>query len=82
VKGVRRNTDKGGCPLCLCEDDAKHILLDCRETTNWRLKFLKDKSLNTNKVAYRKMLRRTNKDQINLGRYLDTVKCKWCNKTK
>ena len=34
-------------------------------------------------VPYRKMLRRKSKDQIrNLGRYLDTVNGKLCNKTK
>jgi hypothetical protein len=26
---VRRNTDKARCPLCLGEEDVKHILLDC-----------------------------------------------------
>ena len=25
LRGVRRNTRKGRCPLCLCEEDAKHV---------------------------------------------------------
>ena len=35
-----RSKEKGRCPLCLGEEDAKHILLDCCENINWRLKFL------------------------------------------
>jgi thymidine kinase len=35
------------------------------------------------KAAYRKMLRCTNNDETRiLGRYLDTVDCKWFNHTK
>jgi len=42
------------------------------------MKYLNDKWLGMNKeVAYRKIIRCTNKDQIrNLGRYLDTIKYK------
>jgi hypothetical protein len=82
LTGVRRNTDKGSCPLCLGEEEAKHIL-DCWETRNWKLEFLNHKWLNMNKeVACRNMLRFPNKDWMrNLGRYLDIVKCKWFNKT-
>jgi hypothetical protein len=32
LKGVRRNADKGKCPLCLQEEDVKHILKECKET--------------------------------------------------
>jgi hypothetical protein len=32
LKGVRRNADKGRCPLCFEEEDVKHILLECKET--------------------------------------------------
>jgi hypothetical protein len=39
LKGVRRNADKARCPLCLEEEDAKHILLECKETKHWREKF-------------------------------------------
>ena len=47
-----------------------------------RLKLLNDKWLSMNrKVAYKKILRCSNKDQVrNLGRSLD--KCKWFNKTE
>ena len=31
LTGVGRNTDKARCPLCLGEEDVKHILLDCRQ---------------------------------------------------
>jgi hypothetical protein len=72
------NTDKVRCPLCLGEQNAKQILLDCWETRNWGLEFLNNDWLNMNQeVACRKMLRYTGKEQIrNLGTYLVIVKCK------
>jgi hypothetical protein len=82
LKGVRQNTDKGRCPLCLDEEDVKHILLVCRDTRIWRLKLLNDMWLSINKVvACKKILRCKNKDQLrNLGKYLDIVKCRRFNK--
>jgi len=57
LKGIRRNADKGRCPLCLSEVDVKHILLDCLETGSWMIKFLNEKYLNMNKeIACRRML--------------------------
>jgi hypothetical protein len=38
LKGVRRNADKERCPLCLEEEDEKHILLECKETKHRREK--------------------------------------------
>jgi HKD family nuclease len=62
LKGVRQNTDEGRCSIWL-EEDAKHVLLDCRDTRNWKVKLINDKWLNMNKeVAYGKMLKYTNKD--------------------
>jgi hypothetical protein len=82
LKGIRRNTDKGGCPLCLGEEHVICIKLDCLETRNWRTKFLSEKWLIVNKeVAYRKILRCCDKDQVrSLGTYIDKVKHKWFNK--
>jgi hypothetical protein len=31
LKGVRRNADKGRCPLCFEKEDVKHILLECEK---------------------------------------------------
>jgi hypothetical protein len=78
LKGVRRNTDKGSSPLCLEEEDVKHILLECKETKYWRVKLIHDKWLNMNKeVAYRKIMKIRNRTYIqNVRTYLDTVK-KW-----
>jgi len=28
--------DKGSGPLCLHEEDLKHVQLNCTETSNWR----------------------------------------------
>jgi hypothetical protein len=83
LKGIRRNTDKGRYPLRIGAEDVIHILRDCSETRHWKTKFLNDVLLNMNKeVAYRKILRFSNKDKINLGRYLDRMKYKWFNRTK
>jgi hypothetical protein len=82
LKGVIWNVDKGRCPLCLGEEDAKHVLFDCKETNHWRLNLIRDKWLKVNKeVAYRKMVKITKATHIqNLGRYLDIVKNKCLNK--
>jgi hypothetical protein len=32
LEGGRRNTDRVRCPLCLGEEEVKHILLDCLKT--------------------------------------------------
>jgi hypothetical protein len=85
LKGIRRETDEGRCILCLGEDDdIKPILFDCLETRKWGMKFLSKKWLSMNtEVAYRKIVRCPNKNQIrNLGGYLDKVKYKWFYKTK
>jgi hypothetical protein len=84
LEGTRRNTDKGRCHFCEGEEDVKHILLDCLETSNWRMKFFNNTWLNMNKeIAYKKTLWCTNKGQtINLGRYLQKVKYKWPIKQK
>lgn len=34
--GIRRGSDRGRSPLCLGEEDAKHILMNCPETKKWR----------------------------------------------
>jgi hypothetical protein len=31
LKGVRRNTDKGRCPLCFGKEDVKHIYWNVRK---------------------------------------------------
>jgi hypothetical protein len=49
LKGVRRNTDKGRCPLRFQKEDVKHILQVHRETKHWREKLIRDKWLNMNK---------------------------------
>jgi hypothetical protein len=68
--GVRRIVVKGRCPLCLGEEDAKYLLLDCEETKHWRLKLIHDKWLNMNKeVADRKIMTITNK--IHLKKFME-----------
>jgi hypothetical protein len=60
-------------------EDAKHILLSCPETKNWRMQFINKKWLCINEeLAYKKIVNCTNKAHIiHLGEYLDEVKHKW-----
>lgn len=75
---------QGKCSSCSGEENVKHILLDCKDTKNWRLKLIHDKLLNMNKdVTYRKLVNDTNKAKIkNLRKYLDILKNKWLSKIK
>jgi hypothetical protein len=84
LKGVRRNADKGRCPLYFENEDVKHILLECKETKYWREKLIHDKWLNMNKeITYRKILKTTNRTHIqNVGKYSDIVKNKWFSTIK
>jgi hypothetical protein len=43
MKGIRKKTHKGRCPLCLGKEDLKYILLNCLETSNSRTGFLNEK---------------------------------------
>ena len=74
LRGERGDVDKGRCLICLGEEDAKHILLDCKKTKHWRMKLIHDKWSNTNKeVAYRKIIKIKKKHEVhiqNLGKYL------------
>jgi hypothetical protein len=36
LRGIRKGFERGRCPLCLGEEDAKHITLECCETKKWR----------------------------------------------
>ena len=54
LKGIKQNAVKGRCTTCSEKEDAKHVLLDSRDTRNWRRKLINEKWLNMNKeVAYR-----------------------------
>jgi hypothetical protein len=79
IRGVRRRREKGTCPLCRGNEDAKHILLSCSETKNWRIQFINKKLLCINEeLVYKKIVNCTNKFHIiHLGEYLDKVKHKW-----
>jgi hypothetical protein len=75
LRGIRRNIDKGRCPLCLGEENMKRVLQDWKETNHWRLKLTHDKWLNMNKqVVYRKKSENNKVNLQNLGKYLDIVK--------
>jgi hypothetical protein len=43
LRGIIKKSDNGRCPLGLGDEDVKHILLSCSETTKWRLEFFKKK---------------------------------------
>jgi hypothetical protein len=79
LRGIRRRWEKGTCPLCRDNEDAKHILLICPETKKWRMQFINKKWLCINEeLAYKKIVNCANKVHIiHLGEYLDKVKHKW-----
>jgi hypothetical protein len=39
LRGMRKGSEKGRCPLCSEEEDSIHILLKCSETRKWREQF-------------------------------------------
>jgi hypothetical protein len=52
-------------PLCLAEEDAKHILLKCSETKMWREECVNSNWLNINEdLAYGKIISCTNVNKI------------------
>jgi hypothetical protein len=65
LRGIRRRFERGRCPLCLGEEDAKHILLKCSETKKWREECVNSNWLNINEdLAYRKIISCTNVNRI------------------
>jgi HKD family nuclease len=68
----------------LGEEDAKHILLKCSETTKWREEYVNSNWLNINEdLAYRKIISSTNVTKIKaLGKYSFKTKCKWENNAR
>jgi hypothetical protein len=81
LRGIRRGFDRGSCPLCLGQEDAKHILLKFPETKKWREEHVCSKWLNINEdIAYRKIISWKNETKIRaIGKYLFKTKCKWGN---
>jgi hypothetical protein len=84
LRGIGRGFERGRCPLCLGEEDAKHIFLKCSETKKCKEECVSSKRLHINEViAYRKIIICTNVIKIkSLGKYLFNTKCKWENKVK
>jgi hypothetical protein len=84
LKGIRRGLEKGRCPLCLGEEDEKHILLKCKESKKWREEWVNSNWPSINEdLVYKKIVGCTNVNKIKLlGKYLFKVKCKWESKVK
>jgi hypothetical protein len=85
LRGIRRGTERGRYPLCLGEQDAKHILLKCLEMKQWRGEPVCSKWLNINDIAYRKTIIYTNVTKLHvktIGKYVFKTKCKCKTKIK
>jgi hypothetical protein len=66
LRGIRRGFERGRCPLCLGEGDAKHVLLKCSQTKKWIEECVNSNWLNINEdLAYRKIISCTNVNKIN-----------------
>jgi hypothetical protein len=83
-KGNMRGFERGRCPLCLGEEDAKHIVLKCFATKKWREEYINSNWLNINEdLAYKNIISCINVNRIKaLGKYLFKTKFKWENKVK
>jgi hypothetical protein len=79
LRGIRRGFERGRSPLCLEEENAKHILLKCSETKQWREEYVNSNWLNINEdLAYRKIISCTNVNKIkSLGKCLSPPKSSW-----
>jgi hypothetical protein len=77
LRGIRRGSDRGRCPLYLGEVDAKHILIKCPEAmcNKWLI-------INED-IACRKIISCKNVTGIKtIGKFLFKTKCKWETKVK
>jgi hypothetical protein len=79
LRGIRRGFEKGRCPLCWEEKNAKHILLKCKESKKWREEWVNSNWPNINEdLVYKKIIGCIKVNTIKLlGKYLFKVKCKW-----
>jgi hypothetical protein len=66
LRGIRKGFERGRCPLCLGEEDAKRIVLKCFETKKWREEYVNSNWLNINEdLAYKKIISCINVNRIN-----------------
>jgi hypothetical protein len=65
LRVIKKKMDGGRCLSRFGKEDSKNVLMSCTETRKWRTQFLNRKWRNvSDKVASKKILRCTNKDQI------------------
>jgi hypothetical protein len=84
LRGMRKGSEKGRCPICSEEEDPIHVLLKCSETRKWREHFLSRKWLRLNKwIVSKKVINCNNGIEVsNIGSYLYKIKLKWENKIR
>jgi hypothetical protein len=84
LRGMRKGSEKGRCPLCSEEEDPIRILLKCSETRKWREQFLSRKWLRLNElIVFKKIINCNNSTELrNIGSYLYKIKCKWDNRIR
>ena len=79
LKNRRNGIAQGYCPICNEREDSIHILLECRESSQWGTLLIDDKYRKINKeIAYKKLARTTDITTVKrLGQYLFKVKKLW-----
>jgi hypothetical protein len=84
LRGMRKGSEKGRCPVRSEEEDPIHILLKLSETRMWREQFLSRKWKSLNEwIVFKKIINCTNSiELINIGSYLYKIKLKWENKIR
>jgi hypothetical protein len=67
LRWIRRGLEKGRCPLCWGEEDAKHILLKCIASKKWGKEWVNSNWSNMNEdLLYKKTVCCTNVNKIKL----------------
>ena len=65
LRVIKKKMDEERCLSRFGKEDSKNVLMSCTETRKWRTQFLNREWQNVSeKVASKKILRCTNKEQI------------------
>ena len=79
LKRIRKNFQKGKCPISNGREDAQHIILECEVTKELRRKYLNSRILNIHpNLAYNKIIyKKSNININNIGKLLYKIKMEW-----
>ena len=78
---MRKNFERGRCPLCYEKEVEIHIMLVCSKTQGLRREYIEEKKLSVNPVVgLKKIMNERNKEQLRkTGLMLWRIKGLWMN---